>query len=77
MVTQAGILQNVHNIKLIRVNINVCKNLVVVVVVKTMLLAHTSFHAAMIALYMNLLSKHWDAQGKRCPDIHKIGPLII
>lgn len=49
----------------------------VVVVVKTMLLAHTSFHAAMIALYMDLLSKHWNARGKRRPDIHKIGPLII
>lgn len=42
-----------------------------------MLLTHTSFHAAMITLYMDLLSKHWDAWRKRRPDVRKMYPLII
>lgn len=39
-----------------------------------MLLAHTSFHTAMITFYMDLLSEHWDTWRRRHPDIHKMYP---
>lgn len=40
-----------------------------------MLLSHTSFHAAMATLCVDVLSKHWDAWRKRLPYIRKIDPL--